>query len=384
MRRGVGIVVLVVLAMLLASCGGSSPKAISSSPVTPGTRQPAGGPAVAYVAGTPISKASYEHWLAVERATGRAGNHSHRALAFLITSSWMLGEGSARHIAISQAEAQKRLRELERSSFPKPGQLQHYLAKSRQTTEDLLARVKIELLEHRIASDVVGSASGRSAREKIASFQQDFHRHWRRLTNCLPGYVMEDCKQYRGGPEAEPSSSRSSAPPRQISSVAAGARGEIHKAPGAFSISSPAFQTGGSIPSTYTCDGAGISPPLHWQKVPSGATELVLFVIDDSSPGSNGGIRWVVGGVSPSSNGVAAGKVPAGAVVGVNTAGTSAYSPICPAPGHTDTIEFVLYALKKRIALSPGFQPTVAEQEYGASNDVLGHLAITYAGYHRR
>ncbi len=69
MRRGVRVVVLVMLAVLLASCGGSSSKpAASSSPVTPGTRQPTSSTAVAYVDGTPIPKASYEHWLAVERA----------------------------------------------------------------------------------------------------------------------------------------------------------------------------------------------------------------------------------------------------------------------------------------------------------------------------
>ena len=362
-----------------ARSGDSPPAGVSSSSA-------ARAEAVVYVAGRPISKASYEHWLAVERAIGGANNLSHRVLAFLITSSWMLGEGSARHISISQAEAQKRLRELKRRDFPKQGQLQRYLTSSKQTTGDFLSRVRVELIKQRIAREVAGTASGTSAREKLVSFQQSFHDHWKLLTVCLPGYVMEDCKQYRGGPEAalsQPSRSTSAAPAAAAGSDATHFNGKFYTAPGAFSISSPAFELNGAIPATYTCDGAGISPPLSWQKVPAHAAELVLFVIDDSAAGADGGVRWIVGGIDPASSGVAEGKLPQGTIVGTNSAGKASYSPICPAPGHTDTIEFVLYALKKPIALSPGFGPAVAEQEYGASNDILGRAAVIEAVYHR-
>jgi phosphatidylethanolamine-binding protein (PEBP) family uncharacterized protein len=127
------------------------------------------------------------------------------------------------------------------------------------------------------------------------------------------------------------------------------------------------------------CAGAGASPPLSWEKVPAHAAELVLFVIDLNSSGSSGGIRWIVGGIDPSSTGVAAGKVPAGGIVGANAAGKATYSPICPPHGKTDTVEFVMYALKKTIPLSPGFQPTKAETEYGTAKLLIGSAAVTYA-----
>lgn len=378
MKRGAGIfVALTVLAALLAGCGGSSaPKAASSNaPVTPGGKQAANSSvaAVAYVAGTPIAKASYEHWVAVERALGAGGNLGHRALAFLLTSSWVLGEASAHHIAVSQAQARKRLSELERRSFPKAGQLQHFLTTSKETSADLLARVKVELLASRISKQLAGRSR--------TSFEHSFHDHWKSLTSCLPAYVMEDCKQYRGGGEPQlsaPSKARTSS-----SSKAASPSGEVYSSPGAFSVTSSAFERNGAIPAKYTCDGAGISPPLEWAKVPAHAAELVLFVIDDSAAGANGGIRWIVGGIDPSSSSVAEGKLPQGGILGTNTAGKAAYSPICPAKGHTDTVEFVLYALKKPISLSPGFQPAVAEHEYGSTKDILGEAAVTYAVYHR-
>ena len=112
--------------------------------------------------------------------------------------------------------------------------------------------------------------------------------------------------------------------------------------------------------------------------MPAKAAELFLFVIDDNSSGSEGGIRWVVGGIEPSSTGVAAGKVPAGGIVGTNTAGKAAYSPICPAKGKSDTIEFVMYALSKKLQLSPGFQPATAEAQYGSHKLLMGSAAVTY------
>ena len=165
------------------------------------------------------------------------------------------------------------------------------------------------------------------------------------------------------------------------SSATSSSSGEIYSTPGAFSISSPAFALNGEIPAQYTCAGAGISPPLSWERVPAHAVELLLFVIDDTSDSytnPDGGIRWVVGGIDPSSTGVAAGQVPAGGIVGTSTAGKAAYSPICPAPGKSDRIEFTLYALSKKIHISPGFSPTQAEHEYGSGNDLLGQSAVTY------
>jgi Raf kinase inhibitor-like YbhB/YbcL family protein len=148
-------------------------------------------------------------------------------------------------------------------------------------------------------------------------------------------------------------------------------------------LSSPAFELNGPIPSQYSCDGANISPPLEWQNVPAKAAALILFVIDDETPGPNGGIRWVVGDINPSSKGVAAGKVPEGGIVGSDTQGKSGYGGICPPHGKTSRIQFVLYALSKKIPLTPGFQPAIAESEYGAGKLLLGKSAVTYAGYHR-
>ncbi len=176
-------------------------------------------------------------------------------------------------------------------------------------------------------------------------------------------------------------SAKTSSKTSSASSATSSSSGEVYSAPGTFSISSSAFALNGEIPAQYTCAGAGISPPLSWANVPAHAVELLLFVIDDTSDSytnPNGGIRWVLGGIDPSSTGVAAGQVPAGGIVGTSTAGKAAYSPICPPAGKADRIEFTLYALSKKIHIAPGFSPTQAEHEYGSGNDLLGQSAVTY------
>jgi phosphatidylethanolamine-binding protein (PEBP) family uncharacterized protein/uncharacterized membrane protein YgcG len=409
MRARVGLPLLsLALASLLAGCGGSSSTSTSTTvPVSPATAPTKGSvarvDAVAYVAGTPIPKASYTHWLSVERALGATSSPSHAALGFLITSEWMLGEAAARGITVSEAEVKQRLAELERKSFPKAGSLQKFLSKSGETEADLLARIKVELLASRIAAKIAAGKSSAQRTTLLAGFQKNFQTHWRGLTSCNPGYVMEDCKQYKGAPEAGvssgstpststhasggssssggPSSSGSgSSKSGSSSSSGASSSGEIPPPPaGAMALTSPAFELNGAIPAKYTCTGAGISPPLEWKNIPSKAAELVLFVIDDSADGSSGGIRWIVGGIDPSSTGVAEGKLPPGGIVGTNDAGKAGYSPICPAHGKSDTVELVLYALSKTIPLSTGFQPDVAESEYGSGKLLLGQAAVTYA-----
>lgn len=374
---------------------------------------PASANAVALVQRTPIPKASYTHWLSVERALGSGAAASHRALGFLITSTWVQGEAAARSVSASEAEAKSRLAQLEHQDFPKAGSLKKFLATSAQTEADLLWRTKVELLESRIAAKVTAGKPAPQSKSALASFQQSFQRRWKSLTTCHPGYVMEDCSEYHGKPEnlTAPSSSSSSssssgsagssgasgsptahspsartgagASRSSQSSSASSTSGEVYSAPGAMAISSSAFERNGPIPSQYTCDGANTSPPLEWHNVPSKAAALVLFIIDDTSTGSASGVRWVVGDISPTSKGVAAGAIPEGGIVGSDTQGHSGYGGICPAHGQTSTIEFVLYALNKKIPLSPGFAPAVAESEYGAGKDLLGEAAVTYAVYHR-
>jgi phosphatidylethanolamine-binding protein (PEBP) family uncharacterized protein len=379
-------VLCLLAAGLLAGCGAGSTTSTPSVPVSPGPvltkRASLSSGDVALVSGVPVTAASYAHWLAVEKALGTPGSAPHRALAFLITSLWVRAEAAARHISLSAAEVRRRYAQLVQQGFPKPGTLKRYLARSGESEADLLARIEVQLLTASIAAQVTAGKRAAQRSGLLIAFQSSFHAHWKRLTTCRAGYVMEDCSQYNGRPETPSATSShgttsSGAPGKSGSAGRAGnppstSPGQVQPPPRGFSISSAAFARGGAIPARYTCAGAGISPPLSWQNVPVKAAELVLFVIDASSSGSTGAIRWILAGIDPGSTGVAAGKLPPGAIVGTNTAGKAAYSPICPAHGNTDTIQIVIYALKKTIPLNPGFRPNLAEREYGSAKLLMG------------
>ncbi len=191
---------------LLAGCGGGSTSTSTSttvpgSPAAAAQRSAAPADAVVSISGKPITRASYEHWLAVERALGVSSNSSHQTLGFLITSDWILAEAAARKISVSEAEIKQRLAQIERKSFPRAGALQKFLAKSGESQADLLARVKVELLTARIAAQVAAGKSGARRSAVLASFQSAFHDHWKAYTSCKAGYVMEDCSKYTGKPE---------------------------------------------------------------------------------------------------------------------------------------------------------------------------------------
>jgi Raf kinase inhibitor-like YbhB/YbcL family protein len=203
-------------------------------------------------------------------------------------------------------------------------------------------------------------------------------------TGSTTGSTAGGGSRYSGSRSAGGSRSTSSAHRSQTSTTASAGgsyvNGEVHTPPGAMTLSSPAFALNGPIPAQYTCDGADTSPPLTWRNLPAHTAELVLFIIDDSSIGREGGIRWVVAGLEPTLTGLAAGSLPPGAIVGLNGAGKATYGGICPPKGRTATIELVLWALSQKIPLSSGFIPAIAEHEY-STHELAS--AVTYAAYTR-
>jgi hypothetical protein len=70
-------------------------------------------------------------------------------------------------------------------------------------------------------------------------------------------------------------------------------------------IISRAFANGQAIPSRFAADGDGVSPPLEWRHGPDGTAELLLIVHDPDAPLTDGFTHGLVGGIDPTSSGVA-------------------------------------------------------------------------------
>jgi hypothetical protein len=117
-------------------------------------------------------------------------------------------------------------------------------------------------------------------------------------------------------------------------------------------VSSTAFEPDGSIPSKYTCDGYGVSPPLEWSKVPED-TQSVAILVDDRDSGARPFLHWLVTDLPPTLRHLEEGSaLPRDARVGESDAGTASYYGPCPSSG-LHHYRFHVYALDMVIGRRP-------------------------------
>lgn len=125
-------------------------------------------------------------------------------------------------------------------------------------------------------------------------------------------------------------------------------------------ISSPEFEDGGRIPTAFTCEGEGISPPLVVEDVPSGAVSLALIMDDPDAPRGTFD-HWIIWNL-PADMRTLPAAIPddptveglGAAVQGENDFGRIGYDGPCPPPGKEHRYRFRVYALDTTLNLSPG------------------------------
>ena len=117
-------------------------------------------------------------------------------------------------------------------------------------------------------------------------------------------------------------------------------------------VTSSAFEQGGSIPTKYTCEGEDISPPVSWSGVPPSAKSVAVIVDDPDAPDpakpQRVYVHWVVYNIPPQTTSLVenASKAGLGArvVQGKNDWGNTEYGGPCPPIGRHRYF-FKLYAL---------------------------------------
>ncbi len=89
----------------------------------------------------------------------------------LISVQWIQGEADLMGIKVTDAEAKKSFEEQKKQSFPKDADYQKYLKDSGLTQEDILARLKLELLTNKIRDKVV-KGKGQVSEKAVADFYE--------------------------------------------------------------------------------------------------------------------------------------------------------------------------------------------------------------------
>lgn len=152
------------------------------------------------------------------------------------------------------------------------------------------------------------------------------------------------------------------------------------------SLTSPAFENGGKIPSRFTCDGdSTLSPALSFSGVPAEAKSLALLMDDPDVPKAlkPDGVfdHWVLFNIPPSTN-----EIPEGGHVGIsgaNGAGKNQYTGPCPPPQYDPSEHryiLKLYALDIELSLKEG--ASKADVLAAMRGHILDEAALT--GKYRR
>lgn len=126
-----------------------------------------------------------------------------------------------------------------------------------------------------------------------------------------------------------------------------------------FTLTSPAFSDGGPIPRAHTCDGADLSPPIHWTDTPNDTRQFALICDDPDAP-VGVFVHWVLYGLPPAATSLPSGvpkeaelKKPVVARQGTNGFGRMGYGGPCPPKGPPHRYIFRLYALDRELDAPP-------------------------------
>jgi len=128
-------------------------------------------------------------------------------------------------------------------------------------------------------------------------------------------------------------------------------------------LKSEIFDTGGNIPSKYTCDGENINPPLLIDEVPENTQSFVLIMDDPDATGGGTFDHWVLWNIEPETRRIKEGDTFATASHGTNSFGKTGYGGPCPPKGNpSHRYMFKLYALGSMLDLAPGSKKQEVEK----------------------
>ena len=164
-----------------------------------------------------------------------------------------------------------------------------------------------------------------------------------------------------GGPEPPTRPGRSAAPPSRSAKL---------------EVSSSAIGGDGQLPAEFTCDGAGVSPPLAWSGAPAGTASYALSLWHESPDGVKS--YWVVHGIPASVTTLPKAARGIG-IEGFNGRRRTGYDPMCSRGPGSKTYYVSIYALSRSARL-PADGVTRDDLLQAIDGAVLaeGQLTFTY------
>ncbi|MBI5642171.1 MAG: YbhB/YbcL family Raf kinase inhibitor-like protein [Deltaproteobacteria bacterium] len=147
-----------------------------------------------------------------------------------------------------------------------------------------------------------------------------------------------------------------------------------------FSLKSPDFNEGESIPKRFSCEGEDISPELVWEDPPPGTKSFALIVEDPDAPMGTF-VHWIIYDLPPASKklrrGAGTEELSDGIKQGSTDFGLKRYGGPCPPKGHgKHRYNFLLRALDiATLGLPAGAKKS--EVERAMKGHILAETKIT-------
>lgn len=142
----------------------------------------------------------------------------------------------------------------------------------------------------------------------------------------------------------------------------------------ALKLISSAVTDGQTLPEKYTCEGAGINPPLTISGVSDKTKSLVLILEDPDAP-AGPLTHWLLWNISSSAKEIREDGGFYGAMIGRNSFGAAGYGAPCPPPGKNYQYIFRLLSLDKRLVLSNTADLAILNQNM--ENHILADTTLT-------
>jgi hypothetical protein len=123
-----------------------------------------------------------------------------KMLDFLISYDWLGGELASRGLKVTDGEVKEELERFKHTQFPEGTGFQKYLTYTGMSVSDVLFIMKDTLLTTKLQQVFIKEKKGLTAQQQqqvLAKFKE-ITKKWVARTSCSPGYVVHDCKQYKG------------------------------------------------------------------------------------------------------------------------------------------------------------------------------------------
>jgi foldase protein PrsA len=122
-------------------------------------------------------------------------------IQILISYAWTSAEAASWGIKVSDAEVERKFAQFKHEQYPTEAIFQSFLKYTGENLSDELLLERFDILAGRLERKVIqrGGVAG------ATRFYREFPKIWAAKTNCSPGYVVPNCKQYKGplSPEAQ-------------------------------------------------------------------------------------------------------------------------------------------------------------------------------------